>query len=165
MFIVLTALVLSSCTYNEGVSKAFSKYRYQNGIIAITVPGFAIRLATMIADLDEREEELLDNIDKVRVLAVNNDRVNKSVNFHEEFAQMIRENDYQELLVVKEESQSVTIVGKVSDDNIIKELVVLVGGDENALVYIRGNIRPELLNDYINHTDHDELLSLDHFGL
>ena len=57
-----------------------------------------------------------------------------------------------------------TIVGKITKEGIIKEMVVLVGGDDNALVYIKGSIRPELLNDYINESDHEELLSFKEFG-
>ena len=78
----------------------------KNGIIAITVPGFAIRIASLIADLDEREEELLASIDRVKVLAVDDDRINASVNFHEEFAELIQQNEYEELLVVKSDDQS-----------------------------------------------------------
>ena len=162
--LLFTSLIVSSCTYNEGVSKAFSKYRNENGIIAITVPGFAIRIASLIADLDEREEELLASIDRVKVLAVDDDRINASVNFHEEFAELIQQNEYEELLVVKSDDQSATIVGKITKEGIIKEMVVLVGGDDNALVYIKGSIRPELLNDYINESDHEELLSFKGFG-
>ena len=41
----------------------------------------------------------------------------------------------------------------------ITEMVILVGGDDNALIYLRGEIDPELLKDEIKIEDKDKFLS------
>ena len=47
------------------------------------------------------------------------------------------------------------------DGNVIKEMVILIGGDNNALVYLKGEIKPEMLDNKINLSNPDRLLSLD----
>ncbi len=164
VLLVALAILFTSCSDNEGVSKAFTKYRFKKGVVAITIPGFAIRLATLVADLDEEEEELLKHIDKVKVLVIEDNHLNGQINLHEEFAALIAEKDYEELLRIHDEGDDVTIMGKVGSNNTIKEMVVLVGGDDNALVYIKGKIKPELLNNYIQESDHKDFLSLGNIG-
>jgi len=39
-------------------------------------------------------------------------------------------------------------------------MVVLVGGDDNALIYVRGEIDPKMLKENIQLSDKDKLLSL-----
>lgn len=46
------------------------------------------------------------------------------------------------------------------DEDVIKEMVILVGGDDNAMIYVKGEIRPELLNDRIDLSNPDKFLSM-----
>lgn len=62
-------------------------------------------------------------------------------------------------MVVRNENESVTVFG-VMEDNIITEMLILVGGDDNALVYVKGEISPDLLNDKVNLANPDKLFSL-----
>lgn len=45
------------------------------------------------------------------------------------------------------------------DEDVITEMVILVGGNDNAQIYIRGEIDPELLKNEIKIMDKDEFLS------
>lgn len=152
--------LLASCEYNPGVSEAFTKYRFKEGVTTITVPGWVIRMASkFVEDDDENICELLGSIDKVRVLVVENEEINPHINLHNEFSTKInRNNDYEELITVTEVNESITIYGKM-DENVISEMVVLVGGDDNALIYVRGEIDPKLINGVINAKDKRELFS------
>ena len=160
LILIASVLLLSSCEYNPGVSEAFTKYRFRDGVITVTVPGWAIHLAATFGDLEENERDLLESIDKVRVLAIDNDELNARVNLHEEFENQInRHNDFETLMTTKSDDEDVTIFAKM-DDNVIHEMVVLVGGDDNALIYIKGEIDPELINKNINFSDPEKLFSL-----
>lgn len=163
IFLILTAatLFLVSCDDNPGVSGAFSKYGHERGVTSITVPGWVIGIATKFGDLNKDERELLNSIDKVKVLSVEDNSLNSRVNLHQEFYSKINVNhDFEELLTVNNQNENVTIFGKM-DGEIIREMVILVGGDDNALVYLKGEIKPELLNNKINLSNPDRLLSLD----
>jgi len=160
LILIAFFLILTSCDYNPGVSEAFTKYRFRDGVTTITVPGWVIGLAARYGDLNRDEREILESIDKVRVLAIENDDLNNRINLHEEFqSQINRRHDYEELLTVRDEKDNVTIYGKM-DENVIHEMVILVGGDDNVMIYLKGEIRPELLNDKINLSDPDKFLGM-----
>ncbi len=153
-------LLLSSCSYEPGVSEAYNKYRFKDGVVTVSIPGWVIHLAAGFADLDESERELLDCIDRVKVIAVEDAELNHRINLHDEFYERIaKRGEYEELLVVRDADESVTIFG-IMDDDMIREMLILVGGEDNALVYLKGEIKPEMLNDKIDMTDPDRFLSL-----
>jgi len=157
------SLTLASCTDNPpGVNKAFLKYGHKGGITSVTVPGFVIRLAASFADIEDEEKELLRSIDKVKVLAVDDHYLNEEIDLHGEFYNSInRDGEFEELLAVRDASENVTIFGKMDDRDIIREMVILVGGDDNALVYIKGRLDPRLINEQIDCRGPDDFLSFD----
>ena len=81
------------------------------------------------------------------------------MDLHNEFYSQIRENNhFEELLTVRNDNENVTVFGAM-DDNVIKEMLVLVGGDDNALIYVRGEISPELINEQIDFSHPDKFMS------
>jgi hypothetical protein len=55
-----------------------------------------------------------------------------ALNLHKEFSTKInRKNDYEEFLSVRDDTDDITIFCKM-DENVIKEMVILVGGDDNV---------------------------------
>lgn len=163
LFLILTAaaFMLVSCDNNPGVSKAFLKYGHQKGVTTVTVPGWVIGIAAKFGDMDKDERELLYSIDKVKVLSVEDNDLNARINLNDEFREQINtNNDFDELLTVNNQNENVTIFGRM-DGEVIKEMVILIGGDENTLVYLKGEIKPELLDNKINLSNPDRLLSLD----
>jgi len=162
LFLFASLFLFSSCEYNPGVSEAFTKYRFKEGVTTITVPGWAIRVASKFVDDDDNISELLSSIDKVRVLVVENEELNADINLHEEFSSKInKNNDFDELMTVTDDNENITIFGKMSE-NVITEMVVLVGGDDNALIYVRGEIDPKLINDVVKTSDRDKLFSFNY---
>lgn len=159
-FIVIALFIFTSCDTNTGVSEAFLKYAHREGVTSVSVPGWLISLGANFADLSEDERELLESIDKVKVLSLENGDFNGEVNLNKEFKFKINPNgEYEELLTVNEEDENVTIFGKL-DDDVITELIILVGGDDNAIVYVKGEIRPELINNVIDVHHPEDLFSL-----
>lgn len=162
-FILILPLAFISCTDNPAVNHAFVKYGHRKGVTSITVPGFVVRLAARIGDLEKEERELLRSIDKVKVLAVENPRANEDINLHAEFYhKMNKEGQYEELMHVRDDHESVTIFGKMTEADVIREMVILTGGDDNVLVYLKGHFRADMLNKYIHvHERSNHFLSFD----
>lgn len=161
LILLVFGLALSSCDTNPAVGTAFAKYAHRKDVTNITIPGWVISLGARFGDLEPEERRLLDGIDKVKVLAIENENLNERVNLHEEFYTNINKNhDYEELLTVNDKNQNVTIFGKMHD-NVIREMIVLVGGDDNAIVYVKGEIEPDMLNDVIKMSGKEDFLSFD----
>lgn len=159
LFLLAFLFLFSACEYNPGVSEAFTKYRFKDGVTTITIPGWVIGMAANFGDLEKNERELLHSIDKVRVLVIEDDDLNARTNLHREFSTKInRNNDYEELMSVRDNNDDITIFGKM-DENVITEMVILVGGEDNAMIYVRGELDPELLRDEIKITDKEKFLS------
>lgn len=157
---IVILFIFSSCEYNPGVSEAFTKYRFKDGVTTITIPGWVIGLAANFGDLEDDEQELLQSIDKVRILVVEDEELNGKINLNNEFSSKINRNgDYEELLTVHDENEDVTIFGKM-DEDVITEMVVLVGGDDNALIYVRGELDPKMLKENFQLSDKDKLLGM-----
>lgn len=160
LILVATVFLFSSCDTNPGVSRAFAKYSHHDGVTTVTVPGWLISIGANFGGLSEEERNLLDCIDKVKVLAVENDDLNARINLHEEFHDEInKDNRYEELLTITEKNENVTVYGKM-DDEVIKEMIVLVGGDDNVMIYVRGEISPEIINQNIDLSNPNQLLSM-----
>lgn len=148
LFLLAFLFLFSSCEYNPGVSEAFTKYRFKDGVTTITIPGWVIGMAANFGDIDKNERDLLHSIDKVRVLVVEDHDLNAKINLHKEFSTKInRDKNYEELLSVQDQNENITIFGKMNE-NVITEMVILVGGDDNAMIYVRGEIDPETLKEF-----------------
>jgi hypothetical protein len=94
------------------------------------------------------------------VLVIEDEELNSDINLHREFSTKINRNkDYEELMSVVDDNESITIFGKM-DEDVITEMVVLVGGDDNALIYVRGEIDPKMLKENIQLSDKDKLLGM-----
>lgn len=159
LFSILSLFIFTSCDTNPGVSAAFSKYSHEDGVTSITVPGWVIGIAANFADLSDEEQELLESIDKVKVLAIDDDELNARVDLHQEFNLKInKNNDYEELLTIRDDNENITIFGKMSED-LIHEMVILVGGADNAMIYLKGEISPEMINNVAGLSKNENLLS------
>jgi hypothetical protein len=160
LILVVALFIFTSCEYNPGVSEAFTKYRFKDGVTTISVPGWVIGLAANIGEMDDDARELLQSIDKVRILVVEDETLNREIDLHQEFSSKInRKSKYEELLTVNDKNENITIYG-IMDEEVISEMVILVGGDDNALIYVRGEISPELLKEEISTKKHGKFLSL-----
>ncbi len=160
LLLVLSVTFLSSCSYEPGVSAAFAKYSHEQGVTSVSVPGWLIHIAARMTDLEKNEREIISSIDKVKVLSIEDDDLNARINLYYEFqAQINAGHDYEELLVVNEENQNVKIYGKMDEYN-IRDMVILIGGDDNALIYVKGKISPELISNMIQKSNSRDFLSL-----
>ncbi|MFW5774566.1 MAG: DUF4252 domain-containing protein [Tangfeifania sp.] len=160
LFPVLFLFLFTSCDDETGVSEAFTKYRFKDGVTTITVPGWLIHSAAMWGDLDREERDLLRSIDKVKILTIENKVLNERSNLHEEFYETVRKRgDLEELLVVRDDNEQVTIFGKAGEDS-IEEMLILVGGDDNAIIYLKGRLKPELITGFMDENSQKGFLSL-----
>ncbi len=156
---ILFIFIFSACEDESGVAEAFTKYRFKDGVTTITVPGWLIQSAATWGDLEKEERELLRSIDKVKVLTIEDKDLNARSNLHQEFYETVRRRgDLEELLVVRDGNEQVTIFGK-SEGSSIEEMLILVGGEENAIVYLKGRLQPHLISNFMEKDSQKGFLS------
>jgi len=143
-YLLLVALIpLISCSTNRGVTAAFSEYAHEEGVTSVTVPGWVIRLGARFGDMEAEEKALLRSVKKVRVLAIEDQNLNDEANFYKEFYKKINYSGrFEELVHVRDDGDDIHILGLSKKDE-LRELIVLVSGDENVIVYLKGKFDPK----------------------
>ena len=67
---ILTTFALSLFAQPAGFDRLYYEYKGEEGVVALKVPGFVMKLAGSIADLDHEEKQLLKSIRSVTVLTI-----------------------------------------------------------------------------------------------
>ncbi|MEL7587879.1 MAG: DUF4252 domain-containing protein [Prolixibacteraceae bacterium] len=126
------------------VDKLFEKYANRDGLTTVNISGALLGFASKIQE-DSPESDFLSALKGVRILSVEDDQLNKSLDFYKELENdgFFKNHDYEVLMEVTEKDEVVRFYGKNAGQGKFSELLLVVGGDENALISIRGLIDPE----------------------
>lgn len=144
LLLTTTLLVTQLYAQSHQIQYLRDTYRGEEGVVSLYLPGFLCRLAASIGDLDPPEDALLRSIRSMRVLVIENQALNQQVNFIDHFNRQKLDDRYQTMLAVHEENEDVLILAREKRGK-IKELLILVGGNENVLVQIKGRMHRDLI--------------------
>jgi hypothetical protein len=156
---VILGLLLLSLPFfaqNKAIDDLFDKYAGKEGFTSVNINGGLLALASLLDD-DKESKDMLKEMNHVRILAMD-DHSQSNVNFYNEVIAGIPVKEYEELMTVKEKDQDVKFLVKQSN-GIINELLMIVGGHDNALISITGKIDPKNLSKVrgmIKSGDHHE---------
>ena len=139
----------------QTVSALFEEFRGEENATCVKVPWLPIRLFGLLADDDAGQ--VTKRISSIRVLELSD----CSSEVKERMAsklQTLNMQDYEPLLVVKENGSHVRMWGKKQDE-CIKELLIGVNDDSDAILcHIKGNLSLDDLN-YSKENNNVTLLS------
>ena len=130
---------------NSPIDKLFNKYANKDGFSTVNISGKLLGLATKMDDSNSSQAAILQKISGIRILSVENKELNKGLNFYKELESdgFFKNNDYESLMEVTEKNQVVRFYGRSGEKGKLSELLLVVGGDDNTLISIRGVISPE----------------------
>ncbi|MEZ5070309.1 MAG: DUF4252 domain-containing protein [Bacteroidales bacterium] len=158
-----TILLLALVALGTGLSaqsfqydKIYYRYKGGEGVVALKVPGFVMRMAASIGDLDREEKALLRSLRSVSVLTIDENELYPGVNFAREFASFRGSDDTHILLEVHDSGEDVLIAAREKNGR-ITDLFVAVGGDDNVLVHVKGRMDRDLLENLAGVAGIDEL--------
>ena len=137
-----------------GFDRLYDQYKGEEGVVALRIPGFVMKLAGAIADLDHEERALLKSLRSVTVLTIEEQNLYPGVNFTDEIN--LSADHYQLLMEVHEEDEDVLIAAREKNGK-LRDLIVVIGGDENVLVHVRGRMDSDLLENLAGVAGVDEL--------
>lgn len=138
-FIVILIIALAPAfvfAQNSAVEKLFKKYGGKNGFTTVTINGSLLKMAAEFAD-EEDGAEVLNTINTVKILAQES---GDAGNFYDEVMGELKRDSYEELMTVNSDDNDVIFLIKKEGKTITEFLLVVGGDDENALIYIGGDM-------------------------
>jgi hypothetical protein len=153
---ILLTLGLSMFAQPVGFDKLYYEYKGEEGVVALKIPGFVMKLAGSIADLDREEKALLKSLRSVTVLTIEEEHLYPGVNFTEEINLSNLRGGYKMLLEVHDGDEDVIIAAREKNGK-LRDLIVVVGGGDNVLVHVRGRMDSNLLENLAEVAGVDEL--------
>jgi len=158
--IALTVIIpVVSMAQNAAIQKLFDKYQGNDGFTTVLVTQDAFKVISSMETEEGEIDSPLKKIKNVRVLAQEDEVDMKGLNFYDELKEDMDFNQYVELIVVKEKDQDVWVLAR-EDNGRLEELLVIVGGEENVLVWIEGSFTLEELSElsHLGGIDHLNIL-------
>ena len=111
----------------------YRKYSQNSDYTTIFISGGIMKLINHFED-----DDTLEAVSSIRIIAQNNES-RRDDSFYEEIVESLDKRDYEELIRVKEYHNNVLVLTK-DDGEYIYELLVIVGGEDNAFIQIKGKL-------------------------
>ena len=139
--VVLPMAVLAQKT---PVDKLFEKYANQKGFTTVNISGKMLGFASQMDTGNKETSEMLSQLKGIRILSVEDDDLNKSLDFFAELNKdgFLDNNDFEVLMEVTEDDEVVRFLARDGGNGKFSDLLLVVGGDDNTLISISGLIDP-----------------------
>lgn len=127
------------------IDKLFNKYANRDGFTTVNISGKLLSFASKFDDSKSKKTEMLAKLSGIRILSVENKDLNKDLNFYKELEAdgFFKNHNYEVLMEVTEKNEVVRFYGRSGEKGMLSELLLVVGGDDNTLISIRGVIDPD----------------------
>ena len=136
LLFVLTASI--SVAYGQkSIDALFTKYAGHDGFTTVTINGNLLKL---ISSFDENEDDnsLPANVTEIRILAQEDDDPGVE-NFYDLAMKDLNLDQYEEFMRVNESDQDVRMLVR-AEGRKFKEFLLIAGGEDNALIQIKGEM-------------------------
>jgi len=143
--LVLLIPLLAMAQDTSPIDKLFNKYANRDGFTTVNISGKLLSFASKIDTSNSMEAAVMEKISGIRILSVEDKDLNKGLNFYKELEAdgFFKNNNYESLMEVTEKNEVVRFYGRSGGKGKLSELLLVVGGEDNTLISIRGVINPE----------------------
>jgi hypothetical protein len=157
IFILAVVLPMAVLAQKTPVDKLFEKYANQKGFTTVNISGKLLSFASQIDVGNDEASNIMAELKGVRILTVEDADLNKKIDFYAELERdgFFKNHDYEVLMEVTEDNEVVRFLAKDAGNGKISDLLLIVGGDDNALISIRGMIDPENIGKITKSLDID----------
>jgi hypothetical protein len=121
----------------RSIDALFEKYAGKEGFTTVTITGDLLKLAECLGD-EDHDTSIPANITDIRILAQENEHMNVD-NFYNAVIKDLDLNNYDEFMRVKKYDQDLRMLVR-SEGNRFKEFLLIAGGEDNAVIQIKGNM-------------------------
>ncbi len=143
--LVLLIPLLAMAQDNSPIDKLFSKYANKEGFTTVNISGKLLSFASKFDDSKSSETAMLEKLSGIRILSVEDKELNRGLNFYKELEAdgFFKNNKYESLMEVTDKDEIVRFYGRAGEKGKLSELLLVVGGNDNTLISIRGVIDPD----------------------
>lgn len=153
ILLAMAAVPATAMTKQQNVRWLFEKYHDAPGGDCVKVGSMLIKLGKMFSDEDDKDAKVLDMVSEIVVLDLEESPDNIRGSFRKDCARLLEDTSgYQLLMQAKDEGEELSIYVSTDNDGNIRELI-LVSDEDPALIYIKGQIPPEYINETINSSE------------
>ena len=149
ILITLVLLIPLMVMAQEGspIDKLFNKYANKEGFTTVNISGKLLSFASKLDDSKSKDKDaaMLEKISGIHILSVEDSNLNKGLNFYKELEAdgFFKNHNYEVLMEVTEKDEVVRFFGRSGGSGKLSELLLVVGGNNNTLISIRGVIDPD----------------------
>ncbi|MCD6201643.1 MAG: DUF4252 domain-containing protein [Bacteroidales bacterium] len=147
-FLLLAGLLMPFLlqAQESAADRVFAKYAGKDGFTTVHITKGMFNLVSQLDPEDKETAELISGLESIKILARDDDQVgNTRVDFYSEVVRDLPVKGYEELMVIQEKNEKVKILARM-EAGYIRELLLVAGGkDDNALIIIRGKLKPNSL--------------------
>ena len=138
--LLLTVLSITfTIVYGQkSIDALFEKYAGKEGFTTVTINGNLLKLAKCFENGEDHDNTIPASITEIRILS-QEDKELKVGNFYDMVIKDIDLKVYEEFMRVKESDQDLRMLVR-TDGNKLKEFLLIAGGDDNAIIQIKGNL-------------------------
>jgi hypothetical protein len=130
-------LIASCVSGQKSIDALFERYAGKDGFTTVTIDGNLFKLAACLDD-DVKENHIPANITQIRILSQEDDAM-KVENFYDLVIKDIDLDNYEEFIRIKDSDQDLRMLVR-SEGNKFKEFLLIAGGEDNAVIQIKGNM-------------------------
>ncbi len=139
-FFALIIMVITVSVHGQrSVDALFNKYAGSDGFVTLTINGNLLKLIRAFDGNDCNDHHFWPaDITTIRILAQEDDDMYVG-NFYEMVERELDRKNYEEFMRVKDSDHDLVMLVRTEGRN-FREFLVIAGGEDNALIQIKGNM-------------------------
>ncbi len=122
----------------KSIDALFDKYAGKDGFTTVTINGSLLKLAKCFDKHADQDNDFPVNVKEIRILT-QEDKSLKVGNFYDMVIKDIDLNVYEEFMRIKESNQDLRMLVR-AEGNKFKEFLMISGGEDNAIIQIKGEL-------------------------
>jgi hypothetical protein len=143
---MVIALFITFCTVSlfsqeNSLDDFFNSYADREGFTSVIINGNIFGFLNNLDD-DEDFSGLDRKVTSIRIVSTKEDRYARETDFMAELKPIIKRGRYEELMTVKDHDSNFSVMVKGSGD-IIREVLIIASGENEAVIQIRGTLTRE----------------------
>lgn len=157
VLILAVILPLAVFAQKSPVDKLFEKYANKKGFTTVNISGKLLGFASKMDTGDEEVSDMLSQLSGIRILSVDDSELAGAPDFYAELNNdgFFDNNEFEVLMEVTESDEVVRFLARDAGNGKFSDLILVVGGDESALISISGIIDPENIGKITRAVDID----------